>query len=330
MRNCLKNNIGLFILLGLVLTFSGCKDIFEEDITNKKISIISPLDGAQNKVYKQLFWWTKLDGASQYAIQIVSPSFDSIKYVFVDTVLIDQDKFTKTLVPGKYQWRIRGENGGYKTNYQQYNLTILQANLNEQTVSLIAPANNLYYGPSSDGIVKFSWEAISGATNYVIEIDTVSGNFGSTVILLDSTSASNYTYTFPAQGSFKWRVKAKDNAGLETQWSSVYTVGYISKLPVAPELSAPADNFNATSVTVKFDWDLVANAKTYTLHIYKSTDDINLDSPTKYTIAAPITEKTLTIPSAFKTGDDLFWKVSVTDKANQVSPLSVSRKVKVF
>ena len=327
MKNNSNSKIILLVLICISFFMNGCKDLIEKDITNKQITVISPYNGAASAVYKQLFWWNKLDGATQYSIQIVSPSFDSIKAIYTDTIVIGLDKFTKTLVPGSYQWRIRGENGAYKSNYTTQFLTIQLSSLDNQTVSLLAPANNSYVGTSSNGVVNFSWEKITGATKYLIEIDTISGNFGSTIIKSDSITSTTFTYTFAASGDFKWRVKAKDNAGIETDWSSVYSTGYFNTTPATPKPTSPANNFSATSSTVSFSWSPVSNAQIYTLSIYSISQDSTKESTTKFTVSAPTATKTITVPISFSSGQDLYWRVSATDKANNKSGLSLPRTV---
>lgn len=320
----------------LILFFaSGCREVFEEDITGKSVSINSPEEGAVNSIYKQLFWWNKLDGATQYAIQIVTPSFDSVASIVADTILVDADKYYKTLEPGQYQWRIRAENGYYKTKYQTYTLTMLQSSLDQQTVTLISPANNTYAG-IGEQTVDFSWEAVPGATKYLIQLDTVTGNFGTGILLNEEVTENIRTYPFTTSGDYKWRIKAMDDEGNSTNWSSIWKTGYYGTAPAAPNPVSPADNTPITSLpyTINFTWDEVTGAKTYTLNIYRHTGagepNMSAESSEKYIIEAPALSKMVTVESDDTTpGMKIYWRISATDKAGNTGPMSTARNLTV-
>jgi len=308
----------------LLLLLGGCKDVFEQDITNKTITVIAPTEGAQSVVYKQLFWWEKLEGAAYYSIQIATPSFDNMTSILTDTIVTDT-KFYKTLSPGQYQWRIRAENGGYKTNYQTYNLTMNVSSLDLQTVNLTAPANNTYKNTS---LFNFSWEKITGATKYIIEIDTVSENF-TNPIKKDSTSNNIYSYTFAKEGDYKWRVKGKDNSNNETSWSDIFYTGYYTTAPAVPTLLSPTNNSTVTPTTVTFSWNDVPKAQTYILHLYRNNADTTVASAENYSVSTPATSKSISFTST-ASGAIIYWRVSATDKAGNQSALSAPiRKITV-
>ncbi|HVD97199.1 MAG TPA: hypothetical protein VNB90_03270 [Cytophagaceae bacterium] len=318
MKRKMNNRFVFLYLLAVTLLLGACKDVFEKDITNQKITIDTPPDGAQSQVYKQLFWWEDLNGASQYRIQIASPSFDNPQSI-VDTVITGTNKFYKTLSPGLYQWRIRAENGAYKTQYQTFNLTMLVSSLDKQEVNLTSPANNTFVGAASGGLINFTWDKLTGATKYEINIDTISGNFGTNMILNQETTDHTYAFTLP-EGEYKWRVKAKDDSGLETDWTTYY-IGYYATAPAVPVMITPSSN--STSAT--FGWNNVTRAETYTLYIYVN-DTVNY-TPVTYQITAPTVSKTVNFPTGSTNGDKIYAKVSAVDKAGNASALSNSKNI---
>jgi hypothetical protein len=309
-----------FLLLSIAII--GCRDIIEKDITKSQVSINSPEDGAQSVVYNQLFWWNLLDGATQYSIQIATPSFDAVQSIVSDTI-IKGDKFYKTLAPGKYQWRIRAENGAYKSNYQTYSLTMNQSALNLQTVQLSAPANNVY---QKTNLFNFAWVAVPGATKYIIQIDTVSMNFTSP-LKLDSTSNTTYSYTFSGQGDYKWRVMAKDNSSNQTNWSDIYYTGYSTTAPAVPIPASPANLSTVTPSTVTFSWNAVTRAKTYTLYLYRNNADTAVASTESYSVNSPSKSVSFT---GVNSGAIIYWRVSASDIAGNESARSIpTRKITV-
>ncbi len=321
MKQIVNKQISVILLLLLSVFFSGCSDLIEKDITKKEISINSPQDGAQSVIYNQLFWWNKVDGATQYSIQIAQPSFDSLVSIIVDTI-VTSDKFYKTLSPGKYQWRIRAENGAYKSSYQTYSLTMNVSSLDLQTVTLTAPANNVYQNKAT---FNFGWDVIPGASKYIIEIDTVSQNFVSPV-KIDTTTDITYSYTFLKEGDYKWRVMGKDDAGHKTSWSAIFYTGYYTTAPVAPIVSAPiASATYSPPTSVSFSWSPVAKASTYTLHLYRNPPFNDTIAYSTETYVVTSTTKAISF-SAVTTSADIYWAVSCTDKAGNQSLLSTQKR----
>ncbi|MDF2456915.1 MAG: hypothetical protein K0R51_2908 [Cytophagaceae bacterium] len=221
------------ILFTMLSSLMACHDIIEEDISDKTIHIIIPTDGLSSTVYKQVFKWDEVGGALKYRIQIVSPNFESGVNLVTDT-LVTGTQFSKTLDPGDYQWRIWAENGNYKTKEQTYDLEILEAPLNEQTVTLKTPVNN-FYQKSLD--FRLTWERVPGAESYLVEIDTASGNF-SPALYSGVVTGGNITYynqSFLKEGTYIWRVTAR-NAGDETPPSTPFTLGTYTSKPKPPNI----------------------------------------------------------------------------------------------
>ena len=326
MKKIVNQKSSRAILLSLILLFSGCRDVIEKDITDKQVTVNSPANSTQSVIYKQLFWWNLLDGAKYYSIQIVTPSFDSLVSFVADTI-VKGNKFYQTLPPGKYQWRIRGENGGYKTNYQTYSLTMNTSSLNLQVLNLIAPVNNTYQNATTGGsLFTFKWDVLPGATKYLIEIDTISQNFV-TPIVKDSTTNAYYSYSFTKQGDYKWRVMAKDNSGNQTAWTDPYYTGYYTTAPSTPTPLFPATNTTIAPTTVSFSWSTITNAHTYTLYLYRNGADTTIASNESYPVNSP--SKSVSVVGATSLSF-IYWKVSSTDKAgNQSSLSSPTRKIRI-
>jgi len=108
----------------VVLLFIGCDDIFEADLSGEVVVIIAPKDELQTEIQSNTFWWDTVEGAEGYNLQIVSPSFDDILRLELDTsIAINQ--FLYTLEPGDYQWRVCAFNYTSETAYLMHTLTII-------------------------------------------------------------------------------------------------------------------------------------------------------------------------------------------------------------
>jgi uncharacterized protein (DUF2249 family) len=302
-----------FFIIFFSVILSSCKDIFEENIEDKIIVVKTPLDNATSTLYNQLFWWEELEGATMYHLEIVSPSFDDMQEVILDT-LTSSTKIQKALNPGIYEWRIRGENGSYKSNYQLYTLTIESSSLNNQNVIRIAPITNRFFKTST---VSFSWESLYGATKYLIQVDHANANYTSP-ILYDSTENLEFNFDLPEEGDYIWRVRAKNDAGEKTAWTSSWATGYYNTPPDAPTLKTPLNN-SIESSTVYFSWHPVSNASSYSIYIYKdggSVPEIITVNGTSYT-------------KIFTGGTEFTWGVTCTDKAGNESDISTERDFEI-
>ena len=113
-------NTAIFFMLVLI---AGCKTFFEEDISNQSVKLLSPSSRTGTEIASQTFWWEKVEGASDYRLQIVTPSFELTETLILDT-LIPEDKFLVTLYPSKYEWRVRAENSAWQTQWTKDQLQI--------------------------------------------------------------------------------------------------------------------------------------------------------------------------------------------------------------
>lgn len=149
----------------------------------------------------------------------------------------------------------------------------IEKDIEDDTVSLLAPANNLNTIQLTH---TFWWDLLDGAENYNMQL--VEGSFtGVTNFLLDTNLAKNkFEYTlYP--GTFQWRVKAMNN-GSETYYTT-YTLSIDSSLDISSQqiiLAAPTDNFITNDDNITFSWNSLLNADDYQLEIHENTWTGNL------------------------------------------------------
>src|SRR6185437_11475664 len=106
--------------------------------------IVSPPNNFVSSNYSIVFLWEQLDGASDYRIQIVQPSFSNLQQLLIDTPVIGTN-FAYQLSPGSYQWRIKAENGSSSTQSITRNIKVdSNSNLSGQTFLVSSPSDNYF------------------------------------------------------------------------------------------------------------------------------------------------------------------------------------------
>ncbi|CAM1355519.1 Putative uncharacterized domain protein (fragment) [Tenacibaculum ascidiaceicola] len=111
----------LMLLSALVLT--NCEAIFVENISDKKITIVSPANKVKLDDPEIVFSWNKLDDVDVYHLKVITPNFSNITKTVLDTV-IAKSLFSKKLSSGDYEWSIIGKNSEYQTQETRSSFTI--------------------------------------------------------------------------------------------------------------------------------------------------------------------------------------------------------------
>lgn len=242
------NKLTLFLTLTLLLALLACtKDLVVQDIKDASVTILAPANNTKTPTNAVTFWWELIDGAEKYNIQIVKPSFAAVQTLVVDTN-VSGNKFTRSLSPGLYQWRVKAYNAGGSTAYTQYNLTIdTTSNLGNVLVVPVSPANGFL---TAQKTITLSWTQIPVATSYQLQVLNSTG-----AILKDTTTAATsyvYSAVTTTGSAYSWKVKAFNNTSV-SQFNTAQTFTIDLKPPFPPTLSSPANLSTATG-TVDLKW----------------------------------------------------------------------------
>ncbi|MFI5219068.1 MAG: hypothetical protein ACHQNT_06230 [Bacteroidia bacterium] len=292
----------------LTSALSGCDDFIEPDIENKTISIISPPDSFTSSVSTQTFWWEELEGAEEYNLQIVRGTFSYVQQFVLDTT-ITLTKFQYSLLPGMYEWRVRGENNGGNTSYFTRTLTIDSTlDLSSQTVVLTSPQDNYV---TNTTVFTFKWQSLYNAEEYRIQIiDSANNN-----IISDVTQAeTEYDYTL-AEGSYTWNVRAQNASSISPYSSRKLTVDLTA--PSAPVLVSPLNN-----AIILFGSN---DSLTWSVDAASVADSLFID--TDSTFSNP--NKIFTVNTYYiitQSTGAYFWKAKSMDAAGNESAFSAYRK----
>ncbi|HRF96652.1 MAG TPA: hypothetical protein PLZ51_15705, partial [Aggregatilineales bacterium] len=254
-------------------------------------ALVSPENGYLSTNRAMTFDWEPVAGASYYTIQI-SPNSNFSPYpTEINTNL--NTSYTTTLSNGIVgYWRVRAYSGTYLggTFSEVRQLTIPAL----QIPTLVAPPN---LAVQYDNDVVFSWSSVQYATEYDLQI---SNNSIFTSILHETTLAdTSYTYSLTNGNGYYWRVRAKDQYGNVTGWSS-HRMVTINPLP-APTLIAPINESGTDEAWVTFSWDSVPEATNYQIQI--ATDSAFV------TIIDDHTGTALTYLDSFINANTYYWRV---------------------
>lgn len=303
------------IIISLIGTLYSCKEFIEPNISKSQVTLEAPFNNYQSASYTVNFWWDEVPDALHYRLQIVTPNFDSVGSLVLDS-LVAGNKFALNLVPGKYQWRVSAENGSSSTAFSAVRSFIVSnSSIKQQSIQLSSPANNTVTNQSS---TIFQWSSLYGATGYRLEIDTNNFQNESAVIYNQLVPGQQVSFTFPKDQVYQWRVRA-ENDTVQSQWSAVNIITYDHTPPAQVSLSSPANNLTI-SLPVSLQWNAVTSAAKYKLYVFQS------DSTTAYNQNFPMILSTTSYSfNLGVSGDRIYWKVSAIDAAGNEGEASALR-----
>lgn len=291
-------------LIFLLLLITSCEDVMEDEISNKKLEVYSPAVNTTYSNFNVLFWWKELDDVTGYRIQIVSPGFDNIQQLFIDT-LVTGSKFYVQLYPGTYQWRMRAENSSSTTEYVISTITIdSNSSLTGQDFFTNTPLNDFY---SNQSVLEFSWNSFPFATKYQVEIQNLTTN----EVISDFSTTNNINKTF-TENSYQWRVRAINE--LNNTWTnySAFKVFHIDMTPPPVPLPIyPTDNSVDTN-SIQLRWIRYEDAVGDSLFVAKDSLFATIVFKEYYTdTSATLTPLTI--------NETYYWKLKSKDKAGNWS-----------
>lgn len=313
--------INKIILIASAILSCSCEDIFEEDINNDTIQIISPVKEALIESNVVNFRWNTIKGADKYRIQI----FESDQILLLDS-LTTKTNITLPLKAGSYFWRVRGENYAYESIYSFPSpfSTTIPNDLTNQQIILSNPENDVFLNFIT---ITLNWEPMDNATSYTVKvINTLTGQEIYSNGTLTDTSV---TLTIPdlADGNYQWRVKAK-NTDTETKQYAVRKFSIDTAIPNQPENINPADkSIQTINSDISFTWNITTDTgiiKSPISYIVEFSDDADFNS-----IIQTQHSTSTTLQQAFSATGVYYWRVKTVDKAGNIGDNSIGFKFTV-
>lgn len=316
----MKKTFSYFLLVFIVLSITSCDDILEEDISNDIVHIISPTHGSVIEGNTVQFSWQPLQGADNYRIQLLANN-----QAYVLDSLVSINHFIYSLNPGEYQWRIKGENFAYQTQYTFPASFIVEAsnNLSNQLVILETPNNNFYTNQSG---LLLTWNSINSADHYTLEL-IKSFNGQQTIFLENNITETMFSLpseVFDEDAEYIWKVKAVNSIS-ETVYSQRSL--FIDRVvPNQPALVSPSDQ-QISSSTVSFNWTIgpdMGNIKSPITNTIEISSDINFGS---LIFSSNVANNSYQYK--FENPGSYYWRVRVFDSANNIGDYSSVRLVTI-
>lgn len=305
---------GLLIIFSLPLFITSCNEFIESPVTGKKVFLNAPGENLETDKYNLQFWWEFVEDATAYRLQVVQPDFANAASLILDT-LVTTNKFSYTLDPGKYEWRVRAENGSSQGFYTSRSFTVFESSLENQRVQVKGPANGVLTNSTA---ITFKWLSLFGATNYLLQVDTNNFSDEDALVLDQNTRNLEYTLNLNKDKLYQWRVRAEKDAEL-SKWSALQNFTYDTTPPAQISLVAPANN-QVLAKPVNLRWNAVGGATKYELLVLKA------DAVTAYNATFPMVLNSINYN--FNAGDfneTIYWKVRAIDEAGNVGMYSTQQ-----
>lgn len=272
--------------------------------TNQK----TPTTTAMVTVATPTFTWSALAGATGYRLLVCQD--EGMTDCVIDKTLGPVTKYVSPIVfsPAVYYWQISVVGGVYDG---QTTLPI------KFSVSPIIPASPKPYYPAngaslSDSTPGLSWTSVSTAVSYEVQINKAS-TFAADGLEL-TTGDATIVSTSLADGKFYWRVRAIDENGAFSKWSSisVFTVDTIK--PDAPSLISPSTEEVVGSQLPKLTLSKVTDAALYEYQAspYSDFSTVILDKTVNAVAYTLVNGQQLPL-------GQIYWRARVIDAANNVS-----------
>ncbi|MBN1113089.1 MAG: hypothetical protein JXA53_09285 [Bacteroidales bacterium] len=305
-----------FVLIGI----SGCEDIFEIDVTDQKVELLSPLDEWKTPKQNMLFVWSPNIDAQKYNLQIVKGSFAEVSYYITDT-LVTLPKFEKTLTPGNFEWRVALINGSSKSEWSYHKFTIEESkDITENEPVLLQPTNQAIIAKKD---IELKWEELEGASEYRIEIHKNDWN-GELVLGPKMVDEITETVTL-SDGEYTWGVIAENSTNKSLPATRTLTID--TTAPAVSSTVAPAEDSDQTSLSVVFSWTRVndtGSALSDSIFVSK-TEDFKKTS----IVVNELTDNNTGYTAALPAKGTYYWRLKTIDKAGNMSGYSPTVKFKV-
>lgn len=153
-------------------------------------ALSSPANGGSTCNTTPQFCWGAVSGATAYWLAVDNNSNFSSPEISLDVGNVTCYTPATALAPGAYYWKTTAWDSCWGSWSDTWSLTIPPSDLSAP--ALLSPAHN---SQTSDATPQFCWAAVSGATNYWLDVDNDS-NFSSPEI---SQNVGNVTCYTPAE-----------------------------------------------------------------------------------------------------------------------------------
>ena len=287
----------------------------QKDLSNETVQILAPADNFISYTTKVNFYWEKVDSADGYKLRIVSPEFNTIENIVLDSSTTGTS-FSRNLEDGTYEWSVKAFNKVSNSLPTIYRLTVNTQNyLSDKKVILETPASGDAFNTKE---ITLTWKAIAEAESYQVEVHTESWE-GDNVIYPVKTSIASQTVSLK-EGSYIWGVKALNSYSESDYGTADFVVDLTA--PAKPSITVPLNSGDTIKTSpFKLSWTHPVESLS---EIY---DTLFIASDTLF--QSNVEKIFLSEDTSFSLFDfnngKWFCKVQSVDKAGNASKVSVTK-----
>lgn len=322
--NNISRIIGVFVV-GLLLITISCDDVLEEDISDKEITIVFPLEGGIITSNISTLQWNAIDNADNYRVQVLNNN----SMIEIDS-LVAVNSLAYQLKTGDYSWRVKAENFAYETEFTfpvSFSVEVSD-DLETQSIVINTPSDNSYINSTSNNTI--TWESLVAAESYTLQIDKNTSGAVATIDTVEGLTSASYVIPsnyLDEDASYILKIKAV-NSTSETVFSSV-TILLDTSLPNTPVLVGPDNNFSTSDTEVLFEWSNGSDSgevQSPVTSLLTIADDANLTNVIQtYEVGGDDTSQS----HVFTNNGDFYWSVKNEDQAGNESEAEEVRKVTI-
>ncbi len=260
------------------------------------VGLISPVNNATGQMLDVSLKWDSITGITNYITQIdTSLNFNSTLLIS-DTDNVSQINLDTLLFKTKYYWRVKTmhniDTSSWSSIWFFTSLDTMPGSPN-----LISP-EDLATNQMPD--VLLEWAAISGATSYMIELDTNSLFLFSDTLISVNTSVNTQELLFGKK--YFWRVKALNSTD-SSAWSLTRSFTVIDTL----NQIYPNDGVTNQSLSLILKWDAVTGVTYYSCEV-DTTNNFNSSQYNIISVSSDLPEtQAFAVQSLF--GTKYYWRV---------------------
>jgi len=301
------------------MLFSSCGLVFEEDISEEEVELYTPADSLTTNTASQTFWWSEVDEATKYHLQIASPNFENPDYLDLDTV-VTNNSFTFTIrYNGTFTWRVKASNGAYNTPYS-YGIFFINFDLDltDQILNVLKPEDEALYNTQN---ISFIWDELPAASEYVFIVkknDWAGENVYDPLYTTENALSLPLDTVDLEEGTYVWSVQAINSLpSFSDEYKGKLILDWTP--PLAPELTE-LDTIDQTDVNISWTHKVQKpEISLYdSIYVYKAENKKSLVVKTKVEDAETYTIKDLV------DGTRYYWYVKTIDRAGNASEESSS------
>jgi hypothetical protein len=272
---------------------------------------ISPSDNTIINDNTPTFRWSMAIDSTKYEFWLDSNiNFNSPKILENTTELTFTPVAAEALPDGTYYWRVRGyDNNNNPTDWSPVSTFVL---------STVAPPAPLLVSPKNGAVENnltqtFTWTQPEPNVTYWIQIANDAGFSQPFETENSAVTDNSYTYTFSRNGTYYWRVLARDVAHNLSDWSENFPLTILAA-PGQPTLLSPTNGAINNDNAPTFVWTPGSNADNHLLLI---DNDNDFSSPEENLLLGPAVNTYQVAPENSLPDGIYSWKVIAINKSSE-------------